>query len=550
MTIRWEAPAGGLWELETQHVPGPVPRLFQERGPEALKVGFQGAAKRYGLPIDYLDMRFVNDHCYARMRPVGAPEPKPGTATSAPPRVVLWALARLHPELRRRARAARRMLAERGWHDDLRRWESDLRPEMLEIGRALQAEDLGTLADDELIDHLRRAADHMVRGFALHFDLMLVHNIPLGRLVAGCREWGISDADALGLLAGSSPASAGSSEPLRRISDACRAANVDPVTLDDVRAAGAAASTALDDYLADHAWRVVTQYTPCGLTLVELPDLLVQAIRAAGAAERRSEPDATPFRALVPDADRARFDDLLTDARRCYGIRDDNVGIIVMWPVGLVRRAILEAGRRLVDRGVLDEDWQALGLGEQELAAALRGDASLGEVARERARLGLAYEADGPPLSLGDPEGDPPDLSVFPAAMAELTGAVMDTMVLEGMAPADASAAWTGAGVGVGGSPYEGRACVAPSPEDALSRLEPGDVLVTTITTPAYEAIMPIAGGVVTEQGGLMGHTAIVAREHGIPAVVNVVGATSAIPDGARVELDPATGRVRVLGDC
>ena len=178
--------------------------------PDALRGGFEAASKRYGLPIEYLDARFVNDHCYMRMRPVGAPEPKPGKASSPPPRFVMWALARLHPELRRRARTARAVLAERRWHDDLHRWESGLRDEMLQIGRALQAEDLTAMGDDELIDHLGRVADHMVRGFNVHFDLMLVHNIPLGRLVAACRTWGISDADALGLLAGELAASAGS----------------------------------------------------------------------------------------------------------------------------------------------------------------------------------------------------------------------------------------------------------------------------------------------------------------------------------------------------
>ena len=130
--------------------------------------------------------------------------------------------------------------------------------------------------------------------------------------------------------------------------------------------------------------------------------------------------------------------------------------------------------------------------------------------------------------------------------MAELTTAVIDTTVLEGMG-GDASATWTGEGVGVGGSTYTGRACVAASPDEALSRLEPGDVLVTTMTTPAYEAIMGIAGAVVTEHGGLMGHTALVAREYGIAAVVGAVGATSAIADGAQVEVDPVAGQVRIM---
>ena len=50
----------------------------------------------------------------------------------------------------------------------------------------------------------------------------------------------------------------------------------------------------------------------------------------------------------------------------------------------------------------------------------------------------------------------------------------------------------------------------------------------------------------MTEVGGLMSHTAICCREYGIPAVVGVTGATSHIPDGALVTVDPSTGRVLV----
>jgi pyruvate,water dikinase len=546
VTITWEAPAGGLWALETLHLPGAVPRLFQERTPEALERGFRPAGRRYGLPIDHLEFRFVNDHCYARMRPVGAPDPKPGKETSPPPAVVLWLLTRLHPELRRRGRAAKAALAERRWHDDLARWEGELKDDMLATGRVLQAEDVTAMGDDELIEHVGRVADHMARGMAMHFDLVAVHNIPLGRLVALTRRHGIADVDALALLAGSSPASTASAEALAPIARACRAAGIDPRSLDDVRAAGPGASAALDRYLADHAWRMITQYSPCGQALIELPDLLVQAIRCAGDATERIEPDAAPIRARVAETDRARFDDLLADARRCYGIRDDNVGLTWMWPVGLVRRAILEAGRRLTERGVIDEDWMAFGLGEQELAAALRGDVSMGEVAKARAAHGIAAEAAGAPATLGWSEGGDPDPKVFPKAMAELTAAIIDTLVLEGMEPDGSPAHWTGDGIGVGTEPYTGRACVAASPEEALAKLEPGDVLVTTMTTPAYEAILPVVGAVVTEQGGLISHTALMARELGLPAVVGVAGATAAIPDGAKVEVDPATGRVRI----
>ena len=189
MTIEWTAPAGGSWELETLHVRGGQPRIFQERAPRAFRDGFADAAARYGLPIDYLDVRFVNDHCYARMRPVGAPEPTPGKASTPPPDLVLKLLARLHPELRQRTKTARRAISQRLWHRDRRRWEEHDRPDMLATGRALQAEPLEQLDDHQLIDHLRRTADHFERGIAMHLGLTPVHNLPVGRLVQACRTW-------------------------------------------------------------------------------------------------------------------------------------------------------------------------------------------------------------------------------------------------------------------------------------------------------------------------------------------------------------------------
>jgi phosphohistidine swiveling domain-containing protein len=132
--------------------------------------------------------------------------------------------------------------------------------------------------------------------------------------------------------------------------------------------------------------------------------------------------------------------------------------------------------------------------------------------------------------------------------MAELVRATFLGFEIEGAFKTELVEArtWSGEGTGVGSTPYTGRACVAVDAEDALAKLEPGDVLVTAHTTPAYEAIMPIAGALVTDHGGHMSHAALVCREHGIPAVVGVADATSNIADGAIVTVDPATSRVIV----
>ncbi len=161
----------------------------------------------------------------------------------------------------------------------------------------------------------------------LHFDLMPAHDIPLGRFVVACSSWGIQARDALALLAGSSPASAGSAVGLAAIAAACVDAGVDPHTIEHVRAASPAAARGFDVYLTDHGWRVVSLYLPRVLALVELPDVLVRAIRAASTRAAVTRPDSGALRARVPATDRGRFDELAAEARATDFIRDDNVAL-------------------------------------------------------------------------------------------------------------------------------------------------------------------------------------------------------------------------------
>jgi pyruvate,water dikinase len=102
-------------------------------------------------------------------------------------------------------------------------------------------------------------------------------------------------------------------------------------------------------------------------------------------------------------------------------------------------------------------------------------------------------------------------------------------------------------GVGIGDRIYRGTARVVSGSDDALDRLEPGDVLVASFTGPAYNSLLPVLGGIVVEEGGPMCHAAIVAREFGLPAVVGALEATSLIADGDEIEVDAAAGRVRVI---
>jgi len=96
------------------------------------------------------------------------------------------------------------------------------------------------------------------------------------------------------------------------------------------------------------------------------------------------------------------------------------------------------------------------------------------------------------------------------------------------------------AGIGWG----SGRAVVVNC-ECELTRIAPGDILVTRVAGPALSHVLPRVAGVVAELGGSTSHLASLARERGIPMVLGVRDATQKIPDGAQVAVDGVTGIVR-----
>ena len=73
----------------------------------------------FGIPAETLSARYVNGFFYSRLRPLVSPDKPP---RKAPPRVVLQLVARVHPEFRRRTKAAARTLEDRPWRAEVERW--------------------------------------------------------------------------------------------------------------------------------------------------------------------------------------------------------------------------------------------------------------------------------------------------------------------------------------------------------------------------------------------------------------------------------------------
>ena len=100
-------------------------------------------------------------------------------------------------------------------------------------------------------------------------------------------------------------------------------------------------------------------------------------------------------------------------------------------------------------------------------------------------------------------------------------------------------------GLGASAGKVTARACVMFAPED-FGRMKPGDVLVAVITTPAWTPLFTMASAIVTDIGGPLSHSSIVAREYDIPAVLATGSGTRRIQDGQTITVDGSAGTVEL----
>lgn len=128
-------------------------------------------------------------------------------------------------------------------------------------------------------------------------------------------------------------------------------------------------------------------------------------------------------------------------------------------------------------------------------------------------------------------------------------GILHDGKAVDAALPAPAGALGAGQYRGIAGSPgrITGAARVIRGP-DEFDRLQNGDILIAPLTNPVWTPLFAIAGGLVTEVGGILSHGAIVAREYGIPAVMAVPGATQVFHEGEQLTVDGGKGIVSRSG--
>jgi pyruvate,water dikinase len=535
--LRFEPPGPGFWELDPVHFPRPATRYWTEIHPEAFKRGTREFARFYGMLIDGLEMAYVNGFAYRTARPAA------------------------EDEIPQRFQRAEEVFQRKLWREQVSEWNGTVKPASIAAHRELQSVDPDALSDDALIAHLTRCRNHHAEMMYQHMRFTAAAVVPTGDFLAHVGDWtGLPPAELLDLMRGSSPVSAGTSAQLEGLIAAIRQdpraerqleSDDDPGrVLEALRSLDRGTGAAVSAYLDLVGYRLLDGFDISNPVALELPDALRRAIRAAvagtGAGASDVESRIAGVRAKVPVEHRAEFDGLLEEARLTYPIRDERGVFSDIWASGLMRRAALAAGRRLAAKGRIHEAAHFIDAGFDEMRSLLSGAGgpSADELAK-RCEYRAAHSSKEAPLVMGTPPPRPDPSKLPPAAarMMRATGIALGALFGSSEAAHEKHML---RGLAASRGVYEGPARRVSHPSE-FDRIIRGDVLVTESTTEAFNILLPLLGAIVTDSGGLLSHSAIVAREYGIPGVVGTREATERIADGDRVRVDGDAGEVTVL---
>lgn len=251
--------------------------------------------------------------------------------------------------------------------------------------------------------------------------------------------------------------------------------------------------------------------------VVEMVKRLVAARGSKAEVSGLEEPSRSPRRRGV--GWRARLLEVGLAWCRPYYAARENMRYHADYFLSDLRRLALAAGGWMTWQGVLRANDDVFYLTFEELRMALQGDGGdLRRQVEDRRRSYETFRAEvGGEVFWGDDEA-PADVRTEEEADATQ---------------------------GVGASPgrIEARVRVLHAVEE-LDAIEEGEILIASATDPTWASYLSLTAGLVLEVGGLLSHGAIVARELGIPAVVDVAGATKIFQTGDRLRIDGATGVV------
>ena len=559
-------PGEGFWTFDPTHFPRPFSPHFQDvYGSGAFEYA-EPLSRACGSLFKGLSVRFV--HGFGFQQPQFAP---PSDALE---------------------RAAQAYWNKSLYEDHYREFVDFFKPECLAMQKELRDVNPSSLSHRGLVEYVAKCYD-MAREFwkrhhTYSFPAMVVVGDFCNRMAA---LTGKDEMEALQLLEGASPESRGilnRDDPLLLEMYGLLEDNDEALALLDVPESQA--EYALDclthmpgrlgevfrQVVLDYGFRLSGGYDLVTASLIETPSFFLQTLKMgveespaeAMEAEQKVQAFVEEWKSAVPEDKLAEFDECLDLGRRFFRLRDERGLCTDLSGVGLCRRGIMEAGRRLEEQGVVFKAAHLCVARKHEAIALLRGDLSLltpekgievgvRDVPTPRElekRYNYIFAADPSviPRALGTPPPEP-DPMALPEGIRRTMGA-LNTGLLRGIWDEGTEHSKedvkndpdTVKGLAASSGITEGPACVITSEKD-LQKVKKGDIIVAYSCSASINVVLGLCTDIVTDYGGMLSHAAIVAREYSLPAVVGSQMATQKFKDGDILRVDCSNSKVSVV---
>lgn len=543
--IVWTNPADEalFWVQDRLHFPDPMTPL-EFSCIQILDEGINAGANTYEVPFRTVNQHW-NSYYYMATAPVDIPPEAAEAQAQRSEEKIREAMTNLH---------------------DL--WEQTWLPEVKASLAQWETFPLETAATPDLVAHLEDTERCLLRNFEIHFELFIPMMLAISQF-ADLYQDVFEEPNPLAayeLLSGLESKTTESGNLLWELS---RQALADSRVADIVRNTEASAVMAalhaneaaqpflesLNAYLEQHGQRGdkmrlkfpywIEDPTPVIATLkshMAQPDRDLDAERVA--LQQHREARVAEVRERIKNYPQPMIDEfefLLQTAQIGYKLKEDHTYWVDFKVYYQVRRLFLELGRRLVAANVIDAVEHVFYLYLAELKETLRHletNPNQRALVAERMAIEAQFARQTPPANLGTlPDGPPPDNPV-----------VEMFHKMEGDEPVRSDKA--GQLIGSAGSPgkVQGPAKVIRTLADA-GKLAPGDILVAESTAPPWTPLFTTVSAIVTDSGGILSHSAVIAREYRLPAVVGTGFATELIQDGQWLDVDGDTGIVQIINN-
>jgi phosphohistidine swiveling domain-containing protein len=532
----------GYWALDKMHAPRPITPLSFDLVVRTLAEGFTKAQAEYDCPI-MVSTKEVNHFFYVSFHPI--------------------------PD---EAEIKRRMV---DYHEKLavkvpligKTWEEEWKPAVIAQNIPLKSADWSGLSDRELVAKLDELTDHMRHQWWIHghinfvllsssafcdlYDKVIQPDEPTEayRTLQGFPTRSVDAARSLWAMSRTALAS----PALKDLFESKQGAEL--LAALDESEEGRHLRRHLDEFLFEYGWRHDAVYDLADVPWREDPTIPLASIKAMMDLDESEDPEvqyrenvATRERLLANLREKladdpetlAKFDELYEAARYSYPLTEDHAFYIDQLYISVFRRFVLAVGDRLVAKDVVDVPDDVFFLYRDELVDALTNGGDRRPTVAERRTSFQRACAVSAPTELGTMPPPP-----------EVPDPFMDALVyrLLGIVPPEESTD-PNALKAVAGSPgvYTGPARVCRSLAQAIDELDEGEVMVCEMTLPPWVPAFSVAGAVVADVGGILSHSAIVAREYGLPAVVGTNIGTTVIKDGQVITVDGNKGVVYLDG--